>query len=79
MIFLQGEVLRVKKEAAKFSRMVVSYCNTTWHHNPENLDLNIHCHTNLKSCNDIAYFLHYTPLIHSYLMLQVEAFWVVTL
>jgi hypothetical protein len=28
--------------------MMVSYCNTTWHHNPED-NLNLHCHENFKS------------------------------
>jgi hypothetical protein len=29
-------------EAARFSKTLVSYCNTTWHHNPENIDLDLH-------------------------------------
>jgi hypothetical protein len=29
--------------------MAVSYCNTTWHHNPDDLDLNLHHCENLKS------------------------------
>jgi hypothetical protein len=27
-------------EAARSSEILVSYCNTTWHHNPEDLNLN---------------------------------------
>jgi hypothetical protein len=30
----------LKMEAARSSEMSVSYCNTTWHHIPEDLDLN---------------------------------------
>jgi hypothetical protein len=33
-------------EAARSSEMLVSYHNTTWHHNPEEFDLNLHCHEN---------------------------------
>jgi len=29
----------LKKEAASSSETLVSYCNTTWHHNPEDLKL----------------------------------------
>jgi len=40
------KALRVKVFAlfpAKSSKIMVSYHNTTWHHNPEDLDMNIHC------------------------------------
>jgi hypothetical protein len=37
----------LKMEAAQFSKMV-SYHNTTWNQNPENLNLNLHCCENLK-------------------------------
>jgi hypothetical protein len=39
-IHLQGEV----KTGSK-----VPNCNTTWHHNPEDSDLNLYCCKNLKS------------------------------
>jgi hypothetical protein len=29
--------------------VLVSYHNTTWHHNPEDIDLNLHCCENLIS------------------------------
>jgi hypothetical protein len=29
-------------EAARSSEMLVSYCSTTWHHNPKHCDLNNH-------------------------------------
>jgi len=43
--------LKVKMEVAKSSEMLVIYCNTTWCHNPEDLDFNIHHHWNFKSCH----------------------------
>jgi hypothetical protein len=39
----------LKMEAAWFSIMLLSYCISTWHHNPEDLDLNLHHCENLKS------------------------------
>jgi hypothetical protein len=44
------ETLTLKMEAAKSFEMLVSYCNTTWHHNTEDIDLNLHHCRNLKSC-----------------------------
>jgi hypothetical protein len=40
--------ITLNMEAARSSYTSVSYCNTTQHHNPEDLDLNLH-HWNLKS------------------------------
>jgi hypothetical protein len=34
--------------AIRSSETLVSYCNITWCHNPEDLDLNLHHHENLK-------------------------------
>jgi len=39
----------LKLEAALSSETVVSYHNTTWRHNLEDLDLNLHSPENLKS------------------------------
>jgi hypothetical protein len=36
-------------EAARSSETLVSYHITTWRHNPEDLDLNLHRRENLKS------------------------------
>jgi hypothetical protein len=33
---------------------VVSYCKTIWHHNPEDLDLDLHSHENQKSLGLLA-------------------------
>jgi len=41
-------VITVKMEVAKSTKILASYMNT-WHHNPEDLKLNLHCHENLKS------------------------------
>jgi hypothetical protein len=39
----------LKLEAALSSETVVPYHNTTWRHNLEDLDLNLHSPENLKS------------------------------
>jgi hypothetical protein len=49
------EPFMMKMEAAGSSETMVSYCNPIWHHNQENLDLNLHHHENLKSCIYIIY------------------------
>jgi hypothetical protein len=38
-----------KKEVAGFSKTLASYQITTQHQNPDDHDLNLHCHENLKS------------------------------
>jgi len=38
----------LKTEAARLSKTLVSYCNVTYHHNPEDLNMNLHCCENLK-------------------------------
>jgi hypothetical protein len=38
-LHLQSEV---KKKATWTSEMLVSYHSTTWHHNPEDLDMKVH-------------------------------------
>jgi hypothetical protein len=37
----------LKMEAAKSSKTLVLYRTITQHHNPEDLDLTLHCHENL--------------------------------
>jgi len=41
-------ILTMMKEAAKSSETFISYI-TTWHHSPEDRDLNFHRRENLKS------------------------------
>jgi hypothetical protein len=36
-------------EVARFSETLITYCTTTWHHNPEDLNLNLHHYENLES------------------------------
>jgi hypothetical protein len=43
------ECFEVKMKTAWSSKMLVSYYNTTWHQNPEDINLNLHCYENLKS------------------------------
>jgi hypothetical protein len=56
-------------EATRFSKMLVSYCNTAQCHCLEDLDLNLHCHGNIKSCDDLngnlILQLQETPLLGS--------------
>jgi hypothetical protein len=46
--------------------MLVSYRKTAWHHNPKDLELNLHHHENLKShievCSVSRYNLNITRL-----------------
>jgi hypothetical protein len=47
----------LKMEAARSSKTLVSYHNTTQHHNPEELILNVYCSENFKSRNQTITFL----------------------
>jgi len=38
--YLAASTFTLKMEAAKSSKTLVSYHGATWHHNPEDLDLN---------------------------------------
>jgi len=44
----------LKMEAAESSETLVSYNNTTWHHNSDDLELNFHRREKLKSGQDIC-------------------------
>jgi hypothetical protein len=43
------QIQRSDMEAARSSKPLVFYRNTTWRHNPEDFNLNHHCYDNLKS------------------------------
>jgi hypothetical protein len=45
----------LKMEAACTSETSVFYHNTTWRHNPEDLNLYLHCHENLKTHNEVSF------------------------
>jgi hypothetical protein len=38
---LAASIFTLKMEAARFSKVLISYHNTTWYHNPENFNLNV--------------------------------------
>jgi hypothetical protein len=49
-------------EAAKSSEMLVSYSNTTWRHNPENLDFNEYGSREASQIHSVFLCLH-SPLL----------------
>jgi hypothetical protein len=51
------------------SETLVSYPNTTWHHNPEDVNLNFHHHKNFKSYNTKGSFT--TLLIQTLLLVKL--------
>jgi hypothetical protein len=42
-------LITLMMEAASTSETSVNFYQTTWHNNPEDSHLHIHCHENLKS------------------------------
>jgi hypothetical protein len=43
-------------DPARSSETLVTYHNIVWHHNPEDLNINVHCHENLKSRRKLLQF-----------------------
>jgi hypothetical protein len=56
-------------EAAWTSKMLVLYHSTTWHHNPENLDLKM---VGLCGLVLIPVLFHLTLIVHSYMLVSHE-------
>jgi hypothetical protein len=59
---LGASIFRAKLEAARSSKTFVSYSNTTWHYNPEYLDLNLPQSENLKSYKKEFLFARYVTI-----------------
>jgi hypothetical protein len=47
--------LQCEMEVARSSEMLISYCNTTWHHNPGDINWHLHCYEYLKSCKTYSH------------------------
>jgi hypothetical protein len=47
-LFPTASHFTLKMEAAWSFKMLVSYHNTTWHQNPEEINLDLQCRENLK-------------------------------
>jgi len=48
-VFSHPSYFTLKMEVAWTYETLVSHHNITWHHSPEDFDLNLHCHENLLS------------------------------
>jgi hypothetical protein len=62
-------VTALNMEAARSSETLISYHNTTWHHNPEDINLKLHCHEKLK----FAFQKLYSILLHEHILFQTVA------
>jgi len=56
-INISEDLAALKMEAARSSEMLISSHNTMQHHNPQDLNLNLHCHENTRSCIKYYFWL----------------------
>jgi hypothetical protein len=56
----QGSTEDVVPQECFESGILVLYHSITWCHDPEDLDLNLYCHGNLKSCTGMLSFARYS-------------------
>jgi len=54
-VLTQCSVGRLKMEATWSPEMLISYCVTTAHHNPEEHNLNLHCCEDLIACITLSH------------------------